>query len=128
MNADTFMFCYAGQFGKAGYVDVNPSGYRVHSGGIWSMQKTLFKLECNLDTFRLLTEEINADLVHVVRYQVCKKSNHLFWEYLFAGQLRKSVKIACTWLMDAFRFGIFRSTRDQIRWMVATTMRKLNLK
>jgi glycosyltransferase involved in cell wall biosynthesis len=41
-NGDTFLICVLGQFGNYKYMtDIKPAAYRVHAGGIWSLNNSL---------------------------------------------------------------------------------------
>ncbi|RFN60039.1 glycosyltransferase [Marixanthomonas ophiurae] len=49
LNADTFLLSFLGQHGKGKYMlEIKPSAYRLHSGGIWSAISRLNKIKNKL--------------------------------------------------------------------------------
>lgn len=127
-NADTFLFVFCGQFGKAGYVDVEPSGYRIHSGGAWSGQKQLFKLQCNLHTFQTLSGVIKPDLRPQVQYQTHLIHKRMFGALLRQRQLKPLLSHLKSWISDAFNFGVGRTVLFEARWLASSVARFLKLR
>lgn len=52
LNGDTFLISLLGHHGKSKYhSDIKPAGYRVHTGGVWSMLSKQEKYDESLNTF-----------------------------------------------------------------------------
>lgn len=92
LNGDTFLFSIGGQFGRAGYIDVLPSGYRVHIGGIWSSRQHVFKIQSNLNTFKCLLPETAGEYRYIIGRRICQNYNQIFWYELCAGKIVQAAK------------------------------------
>lgn len=123
MNADTYLFSYGGQFGRAGFVDVRPSGYRVHGGGIWSVREQTFRIRSNLNTFKTLYPDLLPEFRPVVGYQVTRNYNRLFWHQLRAGKLIAAGGTCGSFLLFAIRRLGLRVFLYQARWLASVMVR-----
>ncbi len=77
LNGDSYLNRFGAQFGKAGYVDVQPSGYRLHAGGIWSGKDQEFRMKNNLNTLRKLLPELQREYQPVVAKRICALATSL---------------------------------------------------
>lgn len=51
INGDEFFLSMIGHFGKSKFHnDIKPAAYRVHKGGIWSMQSTADRMDSRINT------------------------------------------------------------------------------
>ena len=123
MNADTYLFSFGGQFGRAGYVDVAPSCYRVHSGGIWSIRSQIFRLRSNLHTFQTLYPDLQHDFRPIVGYQISRGYNRLIGSLVRAGEWREAARTAAAYLAYCGRVLGPRSVIYQLRWHASVSRR-----
>lgn len=123
MNADTYLYCFGGQFGPAGFVDVKPSAYRHHEGGIWSRRKQEFRMRSNLHTFQTLLAEMDRAWRRPVEYRICQYFNRIIAEQLASFQFARAAKTMgeyVAWCLP--RLGI-RMPWYQARWMASCLSR-----
>jgi hypothetical protein len=120
LNADTYLFAMGGQYGTAAYVDVRPSGYRVHGGGIWSSQKREFHIRNNLHTFQTLLRDIQPQFRATVGYNVCLFYNRLIRHQLRTGQLIPAARSLVNYVCDAGRQIGIRAVGFQARMALSS--------
>lgn len=71
LNGDTFTFALLAQHGKAYYQsDIQPSGYRIHNNGVWSLQGKTTQIENRLNTYRQLLMVIDDRYSYLIRKQL----------------------------------------------------------
>ncbi|MBE0471376.1 MAG: glycosyltransferase [Methyloprofundus sp.] len=85
-NGDNFFVSYLGRFGGSHYHDdIKPAGYRVHSGGVWSMLSDLDKKDSQLNTWFWMYR-------YYQRIGEGKYARHYWMKYLRALFFRASLK------------------------------------
>lgn len=79
LNADNFWISLLGFKGKGKYLEeINPSGYRIHTNGLWSLIDKNSQLNSKMKTYNLLSRYYESiDIVILSRY-FKKRSNEFF--------------------------------------------------
>lgn len=101
LNGDKFLISLLGNFGEGKYMsDIIPSGYRVHSGGIWSSIKKIKRLTAKSTTYYYLYKYHKNAGNHLVSkfYRQELKNNY---KMLFLYSLKKhNYKSATKWSLN----------------------------
>jgi len=83
LNVDTFILSLLGHYGKAKYIEnIEPSSYRLQSGGSYSSKKRLQQLLMKLNTYNQLSKYYarEQDLLHSNHYyDKAKKIKKMVW-------------------------------------------------
>ncbi len=116
MNADTYMFSFGGQFGRAGYVEVTPSAYRIHSGGVWSVRDQVFRIRSNLHTFQTLYPDLQPRFRPIVGYQICRAYNRLIGAQFRGGSWREGIRALKEYAWYTASVLGMRGIGYQLRW------------
>ncbi|RIJ42777.1 glycosyltransferase [Pontibacter oryzae] len=70
-NVDIFIFALLGQYGKAKFVEgIAHSAYRVHSGGVWSLQNEKYKQLQILKTYEKLLLVIDQKYKNLIKTKI----------------------------------------------------------
>jgi glycosyltransferase involved in cell wall biosynthesis len=125
LAGDMFVFAFLGQFGKAAFVDVAPSAYRIHDGGAFSKQGRCKRLLYVLHTFRALYHHVPPEYRSVVGYRICEKYNQLGWALLTSGKPVQAIHQVVSYMMDGFRILGFSAIYYQLRWLASVVIKPL---
>lgn len=94
---DTFLTSILGNFGKGKFMNnVGPSGYRLHSGGVWGKQNRLKKLKMRLDLFKSLysyyISKKNEEMVVYFQKRIRGTYRPLIFEHTKSSNLSDLIK------------------------------------
>jgi len=93
VNADTFLFHKIGEIGGGKFInDIEPSCYRVHSGGIWSLKESRFKLKSSIKTYESILISLKTNGYTKKVYEIYNKNARLVSDFMINELRRRSFK------------------------------------